>query len=155
MWDKRKYQINSLYEVLKVKQNFQKKTVTGKTPFFVIGSFCIPHSICLSIGFWQSSFVYKCCVFNLSTERSNHSFLSVWWITFFKHIYSLTIECREIDWLCKQHMKKVRSSQASIAINSSTELSITVIYVSIVKSKTKMWSSLYTGKNIYTIQPRN
>ena len=109
---------------LKWNKIFKKKTVTGKTPFFVIGSFCIPHSICLSIGFWQSSFVYKCCVFDLSTERSNHSFLSVWWITFFKHIYSLTIECREIDWLCKQHMKKFRSSQASIAINSCTELSI-------------------------------
>ena len=28
------YQINSLYEVLKLKQNFQKnKVVTGKTPF--------------------------------------------------------------------------------------------------------------------------
>ena len=38
--------------VLKLKQNFQKnKVVTGKTPFFVIGSFCSHHSICLNIGF--------------------------------------------------------------------------------------------------------
>ena len=33
-------QFNSLQEVLKLKQNFQKnKAVTGKTLFFVIGSF--------------------------------------------------------------------------------------------------------------------
>ena len=46
------HQINSLQEVLKLKQNFQKnKVVTGKTPFFVIGPFCSHHSICLNIGF--------------------------------------------------------------------------------------------------------
>ena len=42
----------SLYEVLKLKQNFQKnKVVTGKTPCFVIGPFCTAHSVCLNIGF--------------------------------------------------------------------------------------------------------
>ena len=62
------HQINSIYEVPKLKQNFRKrKVVTGKTPFFVIGQFCTPHSICLNIGFWQSSFVWKCYVVNLST----------------------------------------------------------------------------------------
>ena len=46
------HQINSLYKVLKLKQNFQKnKVVTGKTPFLVIGRFCNNHSICLNIGF--------------------------------------------------------------------------------------------------------
>ena len=46
------HQINSLKEVLKLKQNLQKnKIVTGKTPFFVIGPFCAHHSICLNIGF--------------------------------------------------------------------------------------------------------
>ena len=46
------HQINSLKEFLKRKQNFQKnKVVTGKTPLFVIGRFCIQHSIYLSIGF--------------------------------------------------------------------------------------------------------
>ena len=41
-----------LYEVLKLKQNFQKnKVVTGKTPFSVIGLFCSYHSICLNIGY--------------------------------------------------------------------------------------------------------
>ena len=45
-------QINSMYEVPKLKQNFQKrKVVTDKTPFFVIGQFCTPHSIYLKIGF--------------------------------------------------------------------------------------------------------
>ena len=45
-------QINSLYKVLKLKLNFRKnKVVAGKTPFFVIGPFCTPYSICLNIGF--------------------------------------------------------------------------------------------------------
>ena len=39
------------YEVLKPRQNFRKaKLVTVKTWFFVIGSFCTPHSISLNIG---------------------------------------------------------------------------------------------------------
>ena len=48
-------------------------------------------------------------------ERSNHLFLlSVWWITFFKHLYSCIImECIELNWLFK-HMKKIRSRQAAI-----------------------------------------
>ena len=58
------HQINSLCEVLKLKQIFRKnKIVTGKTQFFVIGPFCTPHSICLNVGFWQSRFVWKWCVF--------------------------------------------------------------------------------------------
>ena len=37
---------------IKLKQNFRKnKVVTGKTPLFVIGLSCTPHSICLKIGF--------------------------------------------------------------------------------------------------------
>ena len=45
-------QTNSLYEVLKLKQNFcESKLVTGKTPSFVIGPFCIQHSICFNFGF--------------------------------------------------------------------------------------------------------
>ena len=42
-------------------------TEKGKTPFIVIGPFCTPHSVCLKIGFWQGSFLWKCCLFNLST----------------------------------------------------------------------------------------
>ena len=61
------HQINSFQEVLKLEQIFQKnKVVTGKTPLFVIGPFCSRHSICLNIGFWQSSFEWKWCAFNLS-----------------------------------------------------------------------------------------
>ena len=49
------HQINSLDEVLKLKQNFRKnKLVTGKTPSFVMGSSCSPHSIYPNTGFWQS-----------------------------------------------------------------------------------------------------
>ena len=46
------HKINSIKEVLKLKQIFQQnKVVTGKTPLFVIGPFCSRHSICLKIGF--------------------------------------------------------------------------------------------------------
>ena len=52
----------------KLKQSFLKnKVITDKTPFFVKGPFCTPQSICLNIGLRQSSFVWKCCVLNLST----------------------------------------------------------------------------------------
>ena len=45
------HQISSLYEVLKLKNFFQKtKVVTGKPPFFVIGPFCTHHSIWLLTG---------------------------------------------------------------------------------------------------------
>ena len=58
---------NSIKEVLKLKQIFQKnKVVTGKTPLFVIGPFCSLYSICLNIGFWQNSFEWKWCVFSLT-----------------------------------------------------------------------------------------
>ena len=46
------HQMNSLQEVHKLKQNFQKHEVVGdKTSFFVIDPFGIPHLICLNIGF--------------------------------------------------------------------------------------------------------
>ena len=52
------HQINYLEEILILKLNFQKnEVVSGKSPFFVIGPFCTPHSICLNIGFWQVSSV--------------------------------------------------------------------------------------------------
>ena len=56
------HQINSFYNILKLEQIFEKyKVVTGKTPLFVIGPFCSPHSVCLNIDFWQSSFQWKWC----------------------------------------------------------------------------------------------
>ena len=68
----------------------------------------------------KTNFCHKPC---WNAERSNHSFLPNWWITFFKHlIYSLIMWQLEINWLCK-HRKKVRSSPACISINSCTELS--------------------------------
>ena len=46
------HQINSIYEILKPKQNLKKnKVVTGKTSFLVTGLLCTPHSICLNMGF--------------------------------------------------------------------------------------------------------
>ena len=45
--------LNQLFkEILKLKLNFQKSEVVGgKRPFFVMGPFCTPHSICLNNGF--------------------------------------------------------------------------------------------------------
>ena len=51
------------------------ETVTGKTLFFLVGPFCTSHSICVNIRYWHSSFVWKCCVFNLSTKKCFSSFL--------------------------------------------------------------------------------
>ena len=46
---------NSLYEVLKLKQNFGKtKVVTGKTRFFVKGPSCTSYSICLTLASGKS-----------------------------------------------------------------------------------------------------
>ena len=51
-----------------MRRNFEKnKVVTGKTPFFVIGQFCGHHFICLKIGFWYGTFVWKWCVCNFSS----------------------------------------------------------------------------------------
>ena len=50
--------------------NWKKsKVLTAKAPFFVIGPFCAHHSICLNIGLWYDSFVWKWCVFNLRTSN--------------------------------------------------------------------------------------
>ena len=42
--------LSQLFRILKKTQG-RNKVVTGKTPFFVIGSFCTFHSICIKIGF--------------------------------------------------------------------------------------------------------
>ena len=48
--------------------NFQKnEVVSEKSPFFVIVPFCTSHSICINIGIWQVSFVWKCYAFIRST----------------------------------------------------------------------------------------
>ena len=47
-----------------------------------------------------------------------------WWITFFKNIctvWYVPMEFKDVNWLCK-HVKKVRSSQASISRNPCIEL---------------------------------
>ena len=44
----------------------KNKVVTSKTPFSVISPFCNYHSICLDIGFWCGSFVWKWYLFNIS-----------------------------------------------------------------------------------------
>ena len=50
--------------------------------------------------------------------------LSVWWITFFKHLHlCIIMECIELNWLFK-HMKKIRSRLASIPY---AELSKTLV----------------------------
>ena len=44
---------------------FSKKWSSGKTPLFMIGLFCTTKFyFCLNIGFWKSSFAWKCGVFH-------------------------------------------------------------------------------------------
>ena len=63
-----------IISILLLKQGFQKrKVVNRKTTFFVIGPFSTPHSICLNSGFWQSSFVWNYCVFDLSISTKKNS----------------------------------------------------------------------------------
>ena len=57
-----------LYGIFLTETEFSKKeTSYWQNSVFVIGRFCTPHSICLNTGFWQSSFVWKRCIVNLST----------------------------------------------------------------------------------------
>ena len=53
---------------------------SGTTPFFVIGLFCTPQSICLNISFWQGSFVWKFYVFNRTFKLKNGAL--VFWKVF-------------------------------------------------------------------------
>ena len=50
-----------------VHQIKKNEVASGKTPFFVIGPFCIHRSICFNIGLWSGSSVWKWCVFNFGT----------------------------------------------------------------------------------------
>ena len=40
--------VRDSYTQIKLSKN---EAVNGKSPFFVIGTFCTPHSICLNISF--------------------------------------------------------------------------------------------------------
>ena len=63
------HQINSLYEVHNMKQNFRKKiVVTGKTPLFVIGLFCTTHFICFNIAVLYGNVVLT--ILPLSTKKT-------------------------------------------------------------------------------------
>ena len=62
------HQSNSLEDVVKLEPNFRKnKVVTGKTRFVMIVHFVLPILFVLTLNFWQSSFVWKCRLFTLST----------------------------------------------------------------------------------------
>ena len=54
--------VNQLFkEVLILKLiSLKNEVITGKSQFFVVGTFCTTHLICLNIGFQQGSFVWKC-----------------------------------------------------------------------------------------------
>ena len=55
-------------QLFKIKFLQKNKVVTGKTLFFMIGPFCTPHSIGLTNGFRQGSFVWKCWYFQLKNR---------------------------------------------------------------------------------------
>ena len=63
-----------LTEVLILNFDFKKnKVVSGTTPFFVIGPFFTPHSICLNVGFLWGTFALSNII--LSTLKLYPSFL--------------------------------------------------------------------------------
>ena len=70
------HQINFYTRFLNWNRILEKiKQLLAKVRFFATVAFCAPHSICLNIGFWESSFVWKCWVFNLITKKRYSSFL--------------------------------------------------------------------------------
>ena len=102
------HQINSLKEVLKLKQNFQKnKLVTGKTPFFAIGPFFTHHSICLNTDFWYCILYGNNAfsIFMLSTKKHYSSFLKKK-ICFPENLFqSWSIEnVQNVHWLSHKNM---------------------------------------------------
>ena len=76
-------------------------------------------------------------------KGANIYFLSIKWITFFKHLYS-SMCCNGMQraWLCK-HNKEVRSIQASISRNSCTELSKTQLFPVIIVNQGVCQKVLY------------
>ena len=55
---------------------FQKnRVVSGKAPFFEVGTFCMPQSISLTIGFWLGKFIWKGWVFNFNSFQLKHGTL--------------------------------------------------------------------------------
>ena len=78
--------LQCLQKVLETKF-LRNKLVTGKTAFFVIDPFSTPYPICFNTGFWQGSFLWKCCVsiLILLTKKRYSSFLEKVFI--FQKIY--------------------------------------------------------------------
>ena len=74
---------------------------------------------------WVKTKTNFCCKPCWNAERSNHSFLSNWWIAF-SNICTLLImwQYKYRNWLCK-HRKKVRSSLTCMSKHSCTKLSKT------------------------------
>ena len=105
--------INSIYDVFKLKQNFRKNwVVTGKTPFFVIGPFCTPYSICVNIGFLQSSFAVlygnaMLSILVLSTKNRYSSFLKR--VCDFQKIYFKVKVLKSFEIFSDCHIKPCRS----------------------------------------------
>ena len=85
-------------------------------------------------------------VFLLLTLNTESPAMSIWWIksNICTHV---TMECIELNWSCR-HMKNVRSSQASVLINSWTELSKTQFFpVRIVSLSSLIRPFFYMIKN--------
>ena len=113
------YRINSLYEVLRLKQNFRKnKVVAAKTPFFVIGQFYTPPSICLNIEFWQSSFVWECCAFILSIFKRYSSYLKR--LCVFQKICFKIKEMKTFKTSSDCHVKTWQSLKRRVALKVSS-----------------------------------
>ena len=78
------------------------RKLCGITPFFLIGPFCTPHSMCLHIGFYQNSFAWKCCTFNCSSVNQKRVLRILKRFYFFRKLKTLKISC-------DSHIKRCRS----------------------------------------------
>ena len=72
------HQINSLLEVLKLKNKFQKnKVVTIKTAFFVVGSFCTSILFVLTLASDKATF-YRNVLFSISATSNKRQYSNFW-----------------------------------------------------------------------------
>ena len=104
------HKINSIKEVLKLKQIFQQnKVVTGKTPLFVIGPFRSRHSICLKLASDRAGLNgnYVSSILVVSTKKQCSSFLEKVFI--FQKIYFKVKVLKTFETFTDCHIKTCRS----------------------------------------------
>ena len=89
----------------------KNEVVSGKSPFFVISPFCTPCLTYRNIGFWQDSFVWKCCAFILSTLKWKwYSWLLRKVLVFQKNLFQNLVvkNVQNLQWLLHKNMPSLK-----------------------------------------------